>query len=372
MSGYSHRERVLLALNHHQPDRIPFDMMGNATMLLDKTYLNLCDHLGLSPIPPIRKGTTTNYYDERILEYFDIDLRRVFLKKNPSNPSTPNEQGVWMDPWGVKFQMAGIYVNALNHPLKDATTVKEIENFHWPKASDVFSAEGLRETASRLYNNTDYAIVARNPLSLGFLDKACQLMGMTDFMILIMTAPEAAQCLLEHLLVFYKDTYDIFLSASGEYVQVVETADDIGSQDSLLISPELYRKFVKPCEREFYNLIKEKAPNAYIFRHNDGAIFDIIPDLIEVGVDILNPVQTSAKGMQAMRLKKNFGNSITFHGAIEKMESPKDQLFEQVKRMIEDLSPGGGYIFASCNHMVDVKPENIIVMFETALKYGKY
>jgi uroporphyrinogen decarboxylase len=346
-------------------------MMGNATMLFDKTYLRLRDHLGLSAIEPARSGTTTNYYDERLLEYFDIDFRRVFLKKEPDKASTEHE-GASVDPWGVHYKLAGLYMNFLNHPFKDAQTVKDVENFDWPRAEDVFSAEGLAETAQRLYEDTDYALVARNPLSLGFLDRACQLMGMAEFMMCMMTTPEVAECLLQQLLAFYTDAYSIFLDAVGPYVQLVETADDLGSQDALLISPELYRKFIKPLEKQFYELIRSKAPNAFIFRHTDGAIFDIIPDLIEVGVDILNPVQTSTAGMDAAKLKNAYGDRVCFHGAIEKTGASEDELVAQVKEMIDTLGPGGGYVFASCNHIIDAEPENVTAMFETAREYGRY
>jgi uroporphyrinogen decarboxylase len=195
-------------------------------------------------------------------------------------------------------------------------------------------------------------------------------MGMAEFMMCMMTTPNVASCLLEQLLLFYKDVYRIFLDAVGPYVQVVETADDLGAQDSLLISPQLYREFIKPLERQFHDLIREKAPGAAIFRHIDGAIFDIIPDLVEVGVNVLNPVQTSAKGMDGRRLKNTFGRDITFHGSIEKMGGSLDELVAEVKDKIDVFAPGGGYVFASCNHMIDIKPENIVAMFETAKDYG--
>jgi len=146
----------------------------------------------------------------------------------------------------------------------------------------------------------------------------------------------------------------------------------LGTQQALLISPELYRKFIKPCEKRLYALIREKAPVAFIFRHCDGAIFEIIGDLIEVGVTILNPMQTSANGMDGRLLKQTFGDNICFHGGIERMEAGVDELVSEVKTRIDTLSAQGGYIFASCNHMIDVKPENIIAMFETARDYGKY
>jgi uroporphyrinogen decarboxylase len=374
MTTYSHRERVLAAFNHQEPDRVPLDLMGNATMLLDETYLRLRDHLELAPIPPVRSGTTANYYDERILEYFDIDFRRIFLPKNPSARSTVLDDGTIVDAWGVGYQKAGLYVNIVHNPLRGATTAAEVEAHPWPRAADLYSTNGLAAEARRLYQETDYALVARNPITYGFLDRACQIMEMSEFMMALALYPEVAQAIIAHLLEIYKGIYGMFLDAVGPYVQMVETGDDLGTNKSLLISPRMYRRFIKPAEQELYALIHQKAPQASLFRHTDGAIFDVIPDLIEVGVNVLNPVQTSTAGMDARRLKEAYGAELTFHGAVEGLDdNPSvDAVVATVKDRIDRLGPGGGYVLASCNHMIDVSPEIIIAMFDTAREYGRY
>lgn len=374
MTTYTHRERVLAVLNHEQPDRIPLDLMGNATMLLDGTYFRLRDYLELEPIPPVRSGSTANYYDERILDHFDIDFRRIFLRRNPNAKTIESEDDIFIDPWGIGYKKAGLWVNTVVHPLHGATTIAEVEAFNWPRAEDMFSAEGLAEEARRLYEETDYALVARNPITYGFLDRACQLQKIDEFMINLAVNPDVAQAMIDHILRIHKAVYSLFLDAVGPYVQMVETGDDLGGQNNLLISPKMYRQFIKPAEQQLHALIREKAPNAAIFRHTDGAIFSIIPDLIEVGVNVLNPTQTSSKGMNGRSLKETYGRSITFHGAVEGLEGDvsKDAVVAEVKSRIDDLAPGGGYILATCNHMIDVKPENIVTMFETACEYGLY
>ena len=185
--------------------------------------------------------------------------------------------------------------------------------------------------------------------------------------------PDLARYLISRLLDIYLDVYGMFLDEVGPYVQMVEVGDDLGTQQNTLISPQMYREFIKPAEAKLYGLIHEKAPNAALFRHCDGAIFDVIPDLIEVGVNVLNPVQTSVKGMGALELKKTYGESITFHGAVEILEGevPTGTVKAEIKRLIDVFAPGGGYILGSCNHMIDVKPENIVTMFETAREYGR-
>ncbi len=374
MPTYSHRERVLAAFNHQEPDRVPLDLMGNATMLLDETYLRLRDHLGLTPIPPVRSGTTANYYDERILERFDIDFRRLFLPKNPAAGSTVLDDGTIIDPWGVGYQKAGLFVNVVQNPLHGVTTVRDVEAHDWPRPEDLFTTEGLAAEARRMYDETDYALVARNPITYGFLDRACQMMEMSEFMMALALYPDVAQAIIAHLLEIYKGIYSMFLDAVGPYVQMVEIGDDLGTNKSLLISPRMYREFIKPAEQELYALIHDKAPQAALFRHTDGAVFDVIPDFLEVGVNVLNPVQTSTAGMDARRLKDAYGAQLTFHGAVEGLdEDPTvDVVVATVRDRIDSLAPGGGYVLASCNHMIDVSPEIIIAMFETAREYGRY
>ena len=374
MPTYSHRERVLTAFNHQEPDRVPLDLMGNATMLLDETYVRLRDHLGLAPIPPVRSGTTANFYDERILEHFDIDFRRLFLPKNPASSSTVQDDGTIIDPWGVGYQKAGLYVNIVHNPLHGATTVREVEAHNWPSPLDLYTTDGLAATARQMYEETDYALVARNPITYGFLDRACQIMDMAEFMMALALYPDVAQAIIAHLLEIYKGIYGMFLDAVGPYVQMVEIGDDLGTNKSLLISPRMYRKFIKPAELELYALIHQKAPHAALFRHTDGAVFDVIPDLLEVGVNVLNPVQTSTAGMDARRLKDAYGADLTFHGAVEGLDDNPtvDSVVAMVRDRIDSLAPGGGYVLASCNHMIDVSPEIIIAMFETAREYGQY
>ena len=365
MRGCNHRQRVLATFAHQEPDRVPVDMMGNASMLVDQTYFAVRDHLGLKPIPPIRRGTTANYYDERILDRLDIDFRRLFLPERSSAWQIPAD-GPYTDPWGVRYDRHGPFVNLMESPLRDVIAPDQVHAHPWPRARDLFTADGLAEKARRKYDETDHALVARNPVTAGFLDRACQLMGAAEFLSALAVMPEVASCLIEHLLGVYKDIYALFLDAVGPYVQMVEVADDLGTQQGMLISPAMYRAFIKPAERELYGLIREKSPHAALFRHCDGAITPIIPDLIDVGVDVLNPIQTSAKGMVPEKLKADFGDRLTFHGSVEGLSGPIDQLVAEVRQRIDVFSPGGGFVLASCNHMMDVPPENILAMARAA------
>jgi uroporphyrinogen decarboxylase len=372
-SSLSYRERVVLCCRHQETDRVPRDLMGNATMLLDACYLRLRDYLDLSPIPPVRQGTTANYYDERILERFDIDFRRLFLpvRKDARN-LTNHGDGTFSDAWGLSYRKDGLYLTVLNHPLAAATTPAAIDEFDWPVSGRLFDTKGLSEFARRLHGECDYALVARNPFSPGFIDRASQLMGTENFLVGLYERPEIVERILSRILEIYLSTYSAFLEAVGPYVQVVETADDIGTQSSLIMSPESYRQFIKPLEKQLYNRIHELAPNAFLFRHSDGALSPVMEDLIEVGVDILNPVQTSASGMAAPELKAAFGDRLCFHGAIEGLGRTMPELEHEVAAILAAFKPGGGYILAPCNHIVDTTPENIMAMYAVADRHGRY
>ena len=374
MPTYSHRQRVMAALNHKEPDRVPIDLMGHASMLLDGTYKRLRDHLGLSPIPPVRAGTSANYYDERILEYLDIDYRRIFLKTRPEAALIIHEDGTFTDAWHIRSYQLGLFIDILDYPLAGAETVEDVEAYPWPAAGAMFTTEGLAEKARQMYEQTDYALVARNPLSYGFRERACMLMPMDKFLMYLVLKPDVVQAIVAHLLEIYKQVYGMFLDSVGPYVQVVEVGDDLGSMQNLLISAAMYRQFFKPAEKELYDLIHAKAPQAKLVRHSDGAIFPLLPDLIEIGVDVLNPVQASAKGMEPRRLKAEFGHTLSFHGGIENVEGEVTvaEVVAEVKSRIDDLAPGGGYVVSSCNHMLDVRPEVIIALFETAREHGRY
>ena len=368
--SYTHRERVLAAFRHEQPDRVPMDLMGNASMLLDEPYLLLRDHLGLSPIPPVRAGQPASYYDERILEHFDIDFRRVFLPVHPEVDVVHHADGSFTDPWKIRYIREGPFVNSVENPLAGISTLAELQEYRWPQPQEMFATDGLRDTARRLCEETDYAIVARNPLTQGFLDRACFLMGMGDFFVTIRLYPDLAQAIFDGILEVYRGVYAMFLEEVGPYVQMVETADDLGTSGSLMVSPKMYRQHIKPAEAALSAAIRERAPDAWIFRHCDGSVAPLLEDFIETGTDILNPVQTSLPGMDAAELKQQFGERLIFHGGVEGYEGARDAVVEEVRRLIDAFAPGGGYVFASCNHIIEAPPENVVAMFETARDYS--
>ena len=366
------RERVLKTINHQDADRPPMDLGGAASSLNDVAYFNLKKYLKISgDIEPFRQGTTSNYYDERILDRLNIDLRRIIAKRSSRYPVF-HEDGSFTNEWGIKYIKQGEYYETRESPLADADE-SQIKNYAWPKAADIFDTNGLYKEAKRMYSQTEYALVARMPC-WGLVDMAFQLRGMERFMLDMITNPSLARCLIEKILEVEIDIYSLILEQIGEFVHIVETCDDLGSQKNLLFSERCFREIVKPGRTALNTEIKKKASQAKIFMHSCGAITRIIPDLIETGIDILNPIQPNAAGMDPEVLKKNFGDQLCFHGCIDTQIAFRGSVTDtedEVKKKINILYKEGGYIVAPANHiMSDVPVENIVALYQTVENYN--
>lgn len=368
------RERVLKTINHQDADRPPMDLGGAASSLNDAAYFNLKRYLEITgDIQPFRQGTTSNYYDERVLDRLNIDFRRLIAKRSERYPVF-HEDGSFTNEWGIKYVKQGEYYETRENPLANADE-SQIKHYAWPKATDIFDISGLYEEAKRMYSQTEYALVARMPC-WGLVDLAFQLRGMENFMLDMVTRPAIARYLIEKILEVQIDIYSLILEHIGEFVQIVETCDDLGSQNNLLFSERCFREIVKPSRTALNIEIKKKAPQAKIFMHSCGAIARLIPDLIETGVDILNPIQPNASGMDPEVLKKNFGDQLCFHGCIDTQIAFRGSVADtekEVKKKIAILYKEGGYIVAPANHiMSDVPVENIVALYRTVENYNTW
>lgn len=376
MKELTHRERVRLALNHMEPDRVPMDLCGSTCNIVDPLYFKVKGKLGISgDIKPYRKGRTSSYYDDRILEAFDIDFRHIWLGPPKGFTAVEYPDGSYIDEWGVTFKKIGDYVEVVDFPLKDAE-VKDLAKHTWPDMNDRSRVEGLKDRVEFLRKNTDYAISAKFVTSGGFLEHGGWLRGFEQFMVDLMTDEEMADTLMDKIMEVKIRLYRMMLEEVGGSVDIVELAEDFGTQSGLLISPELYRKYMKPRYKKIIHAIKECAPDSKIFFHSCGAVRELINELIDTGVDILNPIQPLAAGMNSAELKAEFGDRVCFHGGID-IQYALPGTLEDVRREVEErisaLAKSGGYILAPTNHVqYDTPPENLIELYRYAKEYGRY
>jgi uroporphyrinogen decarboxylase len=375
----SPRERVIFALNHKEPDKIPIDFSAtNISGITRVAYDNLRAYLNLEPDPTpfinhIQQGSV--YPLEDIYQRYQVDFRPVTMKKAPRWVATQTlPDGGWYDEYNIRWKKGSYYHDTVESPLTHAT-LDDLNTATWPNPYDPGRTEGLRQRAEDLYTNTDYAIVA-DIMCRGPYEEACKVRGYVEFLTDMIQDHKFAEALLEKVTEIIIGLWDVYLDAVGDYVQVVCQGDDLGMQGGLIISPELYRKLIKPCHQKIYSFIHSKT-DAKILMHTDGSVFDIIPDLIEVGVDILNPVQYHAANMELSRLKREFGQELSFWGAgIDvqmSLSKPINKIKEEVQRNIDIMAPGGGYVFATTHNIQhDTSLDRIDAVFNTALEYRTY
>ncbi|MCL5987144.1 MAG: hypothetical protein M1371_11385 [Actinobacteria bacterium] len=371
------RERVLLALEHKEPDRIPLDLGSSGMTTISKTVNDRLKELfGIKsedePIIDISQGIVLP--DEEIIRRFGIDIKPVFPGKPDSWDLSIDEEGKYTDEWGVIRKGAGPYFDLFKSPLYNAE-IEDILKYRWPDPRDPGRARDIKQKAVDLYENSGFA-VAGNPPIAGLMYQCCLLRGFENFLFDLAGDKNKAHALLETLTDLYVDFIDFYLREVGNYIDIFITGDDLGTQIAPFLSLNLYREMLEPYHRRLIEEIKKRT-SAKLFWHSCGAIYDFIPDLIDIGVDILNPIQTAAAGMDIVKMKKNYGDQLVLHGAIDEQflltNSRPDQVKEGVKKVIDIMAPGGGYILcATHNIQPNVPIENIVSVYETALKYGVY
>ena len=371
----THRERVMAAIEHQEPDRVPIDLGSSGNLICDETHLKVRELLGLKGEPQLyRKGTTTSYYDEQLLEEFDVDFRHVWLDSPDSPKKIENEDGTTTDIWGVTWSAAGSHPIA--YPLQGKSD-QEVANFKSPQIKKKWDVTKIAERARFLREETDYAVVAKSMMGPGGMFERCAyLRSIDDFFVDMMVNKDLAHHLINQVIDVEIALWDVFLDGVGPYVDIIQRIADLGTQTGLFISKELYREFIKPAEIKVFNHIKKRAPHVKIWFHSCGAVSELIDDFLDYGMDILNPVQPLATGMDSFELKKRFGDKVCFHGGID-LQKAMPGTIEDVKKEVETriraFGKGGGYILAPANHIQNDTPaENVVFLYEYAKKFGKY
>ena len=378
------RERVLAVLNHEIPDRVPIIIgASNATGISTPTYRKLKQWLGIQAEekylydwPELGAAAL----DEMVLERLHSDVRGVHdrepawvrEKNQAREPGSP-----YFNSWGVGSIEGdpGTWFPAI-HPLADTHSIEDIERYPWPDMNDPTRVAHVRAEAQKLADENQYAILATPWLAFP-LERAFAMQRMDRFMLNLGRYPDFARALLTRIAELCKTLMGHFLHGIGDNIDMIKIGDDLGMQNSLLMSPKMYRQIVKPIHADYISFIKSRT-KAKVFFHTDGDVFDLIPDFIEMGVDILNPIQTSAGKMSNLEeLKKQFGKNIIFCGGIDTHHvlpfGTPDEVRAEVKRIIQILGQSGGYMLASVHTILpDVPAENVLAMVDAAVEFGRY
>ena len=339
------KERVLNTFEHREPDRVP--LWYGASEGLTAKLIRKC---GVSD-------------EEGLMRRLHIDFRRVHERY----VGPPLRDKTF---WGVR--RAGLhYGQPMSHPLAGVETVEEVSEYSgWP-SPDWFDFAGLREQCEAW---EDYAIIG-GPWVVIFTD-ATELVGMDEFFVRMYTHPEVMKAVIQKVSDFYYELATRFFEVVGDKIDIFFFGDDMGTQLSLLISLKHWQTFCKPDIQRFLELARQA--NLKTMFHSCGAIREIIPDLVELGLDALNPVQVAADGMDLAELKSQFGGKLTFHGCIDHQRilsrGSEGDVRNEVRRVIDIMSPGGGFCLAASHDlMLDEFPaENVIAMYDEAFEYGRY
>ena len=370
----THRERVLCALSHKQPDRIPLDLGSSRdSSIVASGYEKLKKRFNVNAKNIItNRMMQTVEVDEKVLDALDIDTVEVMppVPDNGKDIELPNDS--YKDEWGaIRTRPKGSeYYDQTSYPLSGEITVEDIKRYKWPDPKDPGRVRGLKEKVAGL-KKSGRALVLNMPSAI--IHSSQYLRGYEDWFIDIGMNEKLIEALFDAVLIVNMGVCEALLKEVGNDVDVLIAADDLGLQDRLMMSEEKYRKLVKPRHKKYFALL-HKLSTAKVFFHTCGAVSTIIGDFIEIGVDILNPVQVSATGMDPVKLKKNFGKDICFWGGIDTQNilpkgSPKE-VEKEVERMIEALGKNGGYVLGAVHNIQpDVPVENIIAMFKHAAGY---
>jgi len=370
----THRERVLAAVSHQQPDRVPIDLSGTRdTSMVVEAYERLKDHFGIKGENELMsRMMRVVKVDERILCELDIDTRPIFTNATDGNPEELGPRR-YRDAWGIErvHPEGSYYYDQTKFPLSGKITIADIVNYPWPDPEDPVYVQGLKERLMWIRKNTDCAAILRLPGL--FIHTSQYLRGFEDWFCDFIINTKVLEALFDAVLEINMQLAKHTLEEVGQDSDVVICGDDLGSQIGLQMSYEHYVKYVKPRHEKYFRQIHELSSAKLIF-HSCGSVAAIIEDLIEIGVDILNPVQITAAGMDPVELKKKFRGRIAYWGAMDSQNvlpyGSVDEVKKMVEERIEQMGEGGGFVLSSCHNIQpDVPLENVLAMFQHAREY---
>ncbi len=383
------RQRVRAALNFREPDRIPFDLGSSIeTGLTVPAYDNFLKYMGWAEEPDVIlpnlfvEAGGFKLVPDNILRLLKVDTRGTLIQY-PSKPDPIIEfEGntiTAIDEWGIKWArpQTSLYMDPVDSPLRGKFTRQTFNDFQWPDPEEEGRFEGLAAEAQRLHDSGCAVMISL--YGLGLFDMGEILCGMESLLTSMAMDPALVEDLYEHLLEFQIKQWEKMLEVVGPYIDVCLHSDDLGMQHATLMSPEMYRHYLKPRHKRLFDSIKKAAQgDVKVLLHSCGSIRAIIPDLIEIGVDALNPIQVCAAGMDTKELKREYGRELCFWGGGVDTQhvlphGTPAQVKEEVQRRIDDLAPGGGFVFAAVHNIQpDVPPENLHAAWAALQEYGVY
>lgn len=399
------RERVRMALNHEEPDKIPIDFGGMRSSGISaigynklKKYLKMTDGATkvydvfqqlAEPEEKLMKRMGADVIQlHRLCPTFGLDIRawKESILQDGSNcmvpkdfnPITNDEEGLDIVKDGTviaRMPKDGFYFDQIHHPYANVQTKEDIDNIPMEKITDE-ELEYLSKTAKKLYEETDYAILGAfggNILESGQID-----WGYERFYMELALNPDLVHYYLQKLTDVYLYNLEKYLKAVGQYIDIIQFGDDLGTQENLQLSVTMYREMIKPYHKAQFQYVQQNYPDVKVLFHSCGAIYNIIPDLIDAGVQALNPIQLSAKGMDPVKLKEEFGKDLVFWGGgVDTQQTVTSGTVEdiqnEVKQQIEIFASGGGFVFTQVHNIQsDIEPEKVLAIYDSAIKFRDY
>jgi len=394
------RERVLTTLRHEEPDMVPIDLGAmRSTGIMAIAYNQLKKHLGLNT------GYTYLYDIEQQLAelepyFFErfqidvIDLCNNFGKMDASWRAWTLPDGSsafvnadrypvlrgreWLLTEGdriiARMPETSLYFDTVYHPLAEAATKADLDAYTFHHYTDE-QLKNIESRARSLYYGTDFAILGG--FGGNIVEIGQSLRGWENFMMDLVANRPFAEDLMDRITEVHLENLKLYLQAVGDFVQIIQFGDDLGTQGSTMISPELYHEVIMPRHRRLYSYAKSNS-KLFTFLHSCGSIYDLLPDIIETGIDIINPVQTSAAKMDPLKLKTEFGDKLTFWGGGIDTQSllasaTHEEIVDHIKARLDIFKPGGGYVFTPIHNIqADIPPENILVTYDSVIENRKY
>ncbi|MCL2665204.1 MAG: methyltransferase [Defluviitaleaceae bacterium] len=365
----THRERFYSVVTHTEADRAVFDLFGSPQTRIDyqQTKDALLSLLGI-------EGPYQGDFeiDERVLVGFDIDTRRLGGLHVPKTAHCREENGVYYNSYGIGSRQVKGHHEMCFHPLA-GKTIDEVLAFPMPDA-ELFDREAVKFWAARakyFKENTDYAIVAEHPF-FGIFEIGCWMFGFEDYLYRLAAEPETVHAFSKKFFDYQKRVIEIYYGELGPYIDCTTSGDDFGTQTGAFMSKKMFDEYIKPYLKERIAYTK-KYTDAFFKHHTCGSVYDLIPSLIECGADILNPIQPGVYMMEPERLKKDFGQKISFWGGIDTQhllpEGSAADVAAEVARMLKIMGREG-YILAPAHCIQpDVPAENIAEIYRAAKRF---